>query len=311
MVTLHVESLSGRIGDFELGPIDLKVTKGKISGIIGPSGCGKTLLLRMIAGLHEPISGRIMIDGIDMSEAPPSQRGVAFIFQDDALFPHYSAYNNVAFPLRIEKDKEVNEKVMQKAHELDGLYEYLDLKPSQLPAGIRKLTAIGRETLRKFSVILMDEPFERLDRKIRTQLRVMVKRLLMQLGKAVLLIMNDPEDAMSVTDELHIMTQGSIIRSGKAREVYNEPGSAEALELMSPNGVNRLGDRIFRPEDVEISTTGLKATIVHSSLFDGKRMICSAMIEQNPVVLLLPMEVARMQEVSLKIIKSYKYPLDQ
>ena len=307
MVALEVQSLAGKIGEFYLGPVDMVIPEGSITGILGPSGCGKTLLLRMIAGLHEPVRGKVLIDGKDMTDSPPSERRIAFIFQDEALFPHFNTYNNVAFPLKIKKDRLVDEKVRNKAHELDGLYEYLDLKPSQLPAGIRKLTAIGRETLREYSLILMDEPFERLDRKIRGELRVMVKKLLLHIGKSVLIILNDPEDAMSITDRLYVMTDGSFIRNGNPREVYENPGSAETLELMSPHGTNTLGDMIFRPEDVELSEAGIKAVLVHSSPLDGKKALCSALIDNNPVMLILPAEVTENTEITLKITKSYSF----
>jgi multiple sugar transport system ATP-binding protein len=306
MDTLKVVNLKARIGTFELGPVDLNVGKKEIVGLIGPSGCGKTLLLRTIAGLQEPVTGQVFIDGKDVTYLEPHLRGLAFVFQDNALFPHFDTHNNIAFPLKIKKDPQTEEKVQKKAAELDGLTDYLDRWPKELPAGMKKLTAIARETVKKFNLILMDEPFERLDKKIRTELRAMIKRLLMAIGESVLIVLNDPEDALAITDRIYVMKEGVFVQSGEPREIYTSPASYFVMELFSTMGINRVGSAVFRPQDVEIDENGSYVTLEHCGPYDSKRILCNGKMEGQEVVLLLPVECREKSDVKIRIKNSFE-----
>jgi multiple sugar transport system ATP-binding protein len=305
MRTLEVKDLRSRIGTFNLGPIDLFVEKGEIVGLIGPSGCGKTLLLRTIAGLQEPLSGTVTINGEDVTFLEPHLRGLAFVFQENALFPHMDTHNNIAFPLLISRDEEADVKVAKKAEELDGLSNYLDRWPKELPAGMKKLTAFARETVKKFNIIMLDEPFERLDKKIRTELRSTMKRLLMALGESVLIVLNDPEDALAVADRVYVMDNGNVVQQGPPREVYDEPNSLFVMELFSTMGINRVGDNVFRPEDVILSEFGEEFIPEHCGPYDSKRIICNGRIRGEYVTLLLPLECRDMDSITLEITKSF------
>jgi multiple sugar transport system ATP-binding protein len=306
MDTLKVVNLKARIGTFELGPVDLNVGKKEIVGLIGPSGCGKTLLLRTIAGLQEPVTGQVFIDGKDVTYLEPHLRGLAFVFQDNALFPHFDTHNNIAFPLKIKKDPQTEEKVQKKAAELDGLTDYLDRWPKELPAGMKKLTAIARETVKKFNLILMDEPFERLDKKIRTELRAMIKRLLMAIGESVLIVLNDPEDALAITDRIYVMKEGVFVQSGEPREIYTSPASYFVMELFSTMGITRVGSAVFRPQDVEIDENGCYVTLENCGPYDSKRILCNGKMEGQDVVLLLPVECREKSDVKIRIKNSFE-----
>jgi len=305
MKTLDVKNLTSKIGKFDLGPIDLSVEKGEIVGLIGPSGCGKTLLLRTIAGLQEPLSGKVAINEEDVTFLEPHLRGLAFVFQDNALFPHMDTHDNIAFPLSVMKDREADAKVSKRAGELDGLSHYLDHWPKELPAGMKKLTAFARETVKKFNIIMLDEPFERLDKKIRTELRLMIKRLLMALGESVLIVLNDPEDAMAITDRVYIMDLGTIVRQGSPTEIYDEPDSLFVMELFSVMGINRVGGRAFRPQDVQVDGEGEEFTPEHCGPYDSKRIICNGKLEGEDVTLMLPIECRDMDSIFIRITRFF------
>ncbi|MDD5683325.1 ABC transporter ATP-binding protein [Mesotoga sp.] len=305
MKTLEVRDLRSRIGNFDLGPIDLSVEKGEIVGLIGPSGCGKTLLLRTIAGLQEPLSGSVTINEDDVTFLEPHLRGLAFVFQDNALFPHMDTHDNIAFPLSVMKDREADAKVSKRAGELDGLSDYLDRWPKELPAGMKKLTAFARETVKKFNLIMLDEPFERLDKKIRIEMRSMIKRMLMALGESVLIVLNDPEDAMAIADRVYIMDSGVVLRQGSPTEIYDEPDSLFVMELFSTMGINRVGGRAFRPQDVELDDQGEEFTPEHCGPYDSKRIICNGKLEGEDVTLMLPIECRDMDSIFIRITRFF------
>lgn len=306
MDVLRVEALEARIGDFKLGPVNLRAGENEIVALLGSSGCGKTLLLRTIAGLQEPSGGKVFISGRDATNLSPNERNIAFVFQNDAIFPHLDTFENVAFPLRLRKDKEVESKVAKKAQELNGLSEYLEKLPEKLPAGIRKLTAIARETVRNFELILMDEPFERLDKKIRTEMRTLVKRLLTMLGRCVVIVLNDPEDAMAIASRVYVMKNGNFIASGDPVELYVNPPSLEVMEFFSPLGVNRVGNIVFRPEDVEMAEDGEEIEIVHSSPYDSKKALCNVIFRDNPAVMLLPLKIVSAKRGKVKLRRVFE-----
>lgn len=306
MDTLQVKGLKSKIGDFELGPIELRVGRGEIVGLIGPSGCGKTLLLRTIAGLQEATAGEVTINGQNVTQLEPHSRGLAFVFQDNALFPHYDTHDNIAFPLMLSKDKNTEAKVQKRAKELDGLSDYLERWPRELPAGMKKLTAIGRETVKKFNLILMDEPFERLDKKVKSELRTMIKRLLKTVGESVLIVLNDPEDALAIADRVYVMDEGKFVQRGTPQEIYSAPASVFVLELFSRMGLNRLGERFFRPQDVELDERGIEAELEHCGPYDSKTILCNGKIKGEDVTLLLPISCKDEKRVRIRILSDFR-----
>jgi multiple sugar transport system ATP-binding protein len=306
MKALEVQDLRATIGNYKIGPIDLEVPQDKIHGILGPSGCGKTLLLRTIAGLHPYDTGRIFMNDREVTQTSPADRNLAFIFQDDAIFPHYNTYRNIAFPLEITKDKELNKKVEAKAKELNGLTEYLQKNPKELPAGIKKLTALGRETVKRFDLILMDEPFERLDKKIHTELRGMVKKLLISLGRSVLIVLTEAEDALAIPDKLYIMNKGNFISEGNPRELYKNPPNIFVMEMLAPYGTNELKNIVFRPEDILIDSGNNIGKINGYTLIDAKKTLAEVDVNGETIYLLLPRQIAEKEEIRFEITNYFE-----
>ncbi|TYB83858.1 MAG: ABC transporter ATP-binding protein [Kosmotoga sp.] len=306
MNALEVKNLRATIGNYKIGPIDLEIPQDEIHGILGPSGCGKTVTLRTIAGLHPYDTGEIHMNGKEVTQMSPADRNLAFIFQDDAIFPHYNTYRNIAFPLEISKDKELDKKVETKAKELDGLTEYLQKRPKELPAGIKKLTALGRETVKKFNLILMDEPFERLDKKIHTEIRGMVKKLLISLGRSVLIVLTEPEDALALPDKLYIMNNGRFVAEGNPRNLYKDPPNIFVMEMLAPYGTNKLKGIIFRPEDILIDNGEKIGKINNYTLIDAKKTLAEVEVNGEVVHLLLPREKAKKEDIRFEITNYFE-----
>ncbi|MFW6120114.1 MAG: ATP-binding cassette domain-containing protein [Petrotogales bacterium] len=306
MNALEVKNLRATIGNYKIGPINLEIPQDEIHGILGPSGCGKTVLLRTIAGLHPYDTGEIHMNGKEVTQMSPADRDLAFIFQDDAIFPHYNTYRNIAFPLEISKDKELDKKVETKAKELDGLTEYLQKRPKELPAGIKKLTALGRETVKKFNLILMDEPFERLDKKIHIEIRGMVKKLLISLGRSVLIVLTESEDALALPDKLYIMDNGKFVAEGSPRKLYKNPPNIFVMEMLAPYGTNKLKNLVFRPEDILIDNGERTGIINNYTLIDAKKTLAQVEVDGEVVHLLLPREKAEKEDVRFEITNYFK-----
>jgi len=295
---LKVVSLKSHIGDFTLGPLSFSVKDGEIVAIVGPSGSGKTLLLRSLSGLHPIDGGKIEYAGEDITCLPPSKRKIAFVFQEEALFPHMNTFENLAFPLRIRKvpKKRTALSVEKKAQELDGLPEYLSKFPNTLPKGIRKLASIGRETIKEFNLIFLDEPLEHLDKQIRDLMRTFLKKLLSDLKKTVLIVLNDPTDAMAISEKVLLMKDGKIFAYSSPMELYNFPKDLFTLQYFSPKGLNILKtyvkkgkevifgvkvpledgdyDIALRPEDIVESDDGIEMEVSFSSFLDSERWLC-------------------------------------
>ncbi len=306
MKALEVKNLQATIGNYKIGPINLEIPQDRIHGILGASGCGKTLLLRTIAGLHPYDTGEIHMNGKEVTQMSPADRNLAFIFQDDAIFPHYNTYRNIAFPLEISKDKELDEKVETKAKELDGLTEYLQKRPKELPAGIKKLTALGRETVKKFDLILMDEPFERLDKKIHIEIRGMVKKLLISLGRSVLIVLTEPEDALSLPEKLYIMNEGKFVAEGNPGKLYKNPPNILVMEMLAPYGTNKLKNLVFRPEDILIDSGERTGKINNYTLIDAKKTLAEVEVDGEIVHLLLPREKAEKEDIRFEITSYFE-----
>ncbi len=204
--------------------ISLTVKDKEFLVLVGSSGCGKSTLLRMIAGLEEITSGEIYIDDICVNNIPPKDRDIAFVFQNYALYPHMSVYENIAFPLKMRKisKKDIDEKVKETANILN-LYELLDRKPKQLSGGQRQRVALGRAIVRNPKVFLMDEPLSNLDAKLRLQMRTEIKKLHQKLGATFIYVTHDQTEALTMGDRIAVIDSGIIQQTGTPYEIYNSP----------------------------------------------------------------------------------------
>ncbi|MDR7335329.1 sn-glycerol-3-phosphate ABC transporter ATP-binding protein UgpC [Roseateles asaccharophilus] len=212
------------------GPVDvipdfsLDIAAGEFIVLLGPSGCGKSTLLRMLAGLESVSDGRIVLGGTDVTDLPPGKRGLAMVFQQYALYPHMSVFDNMAFGLRNigVADAQVQQRVTAAAQmlELDAL---LQRKPGQLSGGQRQRVAIGRAVVKEPKAFLFDEPLSNLDAKLRSRTRIEIARLHKRLGSTMVFVTHDQVEAMTLADRIVVMNGGRIEQLGAPMEIYQKP----------------------------------------------------------------------------------------
>ena len=204
--------------------LDLTIPDGSFTVLVGPSGCGKSTLLRMIAGLEEVSGGTIEIGGDDVTTRDPSQRGIAMVFQSYALYPHMSVYENIAFPLRVEKlpQAEVDARVQAAAKVLQ-LESRLQHRPGQLSGGQRQRVAIGRAIVRQPKIFLFDEPLSNLDAALRSEMRIELMELHKRLGSTMIYVTHDQVEAMTMADKIVVLDAGTISQVGSPLQLYHKP----------------------------------------------------------------------------------------
>jgi multiple sugar transport system ATP-binding protein len=246
--------------------VDLDIKEGEFVVFVGPSGCGKSTLLRLISGLEDVSSGKIIIDGKDATDLGPAQRRLAMVFQSYALYPHMSVRNNIAFPLKMAKVSQdiIDQKVARAAKTLN-LDDYLDRRPGQLSGGQRQRVAIGRAIVREPSAFLFDEPLSNLDAALRVQMRVEIGELHNTLKTTMIYVTHDQVEAMTMADKIVVLDLGSISQVGAPLDLYNKPdnlfvarfiGSPTMNIVKGPSAAKRGADTLgIRPEHTEISTT--------------------------------------------------------
>ena len=231
---LRVEGVSKSFGDVAvLREVSLAVTGGEFVTLVGPSGCGKTTLIRIIAGLELADAGRVVLSGEDITGLPANRRPVNTVFQDYALFPHLSVYENVAFGLRSRRTPgaEVDRRVAGALQmlRLEGLARR---PPHQLSGGQKQRVALARALVNEPEVLLLDEPMSALDAKLRAEVRLELRRLQRHIGKTFLLVTHDQDEAMTVSDRLFVMREGRIEQAGTPSEVYEHPRSRFVAEFL-------------------------------------------------------------------------------
>ncbi|MBM3278370.1 MAG: sn-glycerol-3-phosphate ABC transporter ATP-binding protein UgpC [Candidatus Handelsmanbacteria bacterium] len=192
--------------------------------LVGPSGCGKSTTLRMVAGLEEITSGEIYIDGVLVNDIPPKDRDIAMVFQNYALYPHMSVYQNMAFGLKLRKyPKEEIDARVREAADILGIHELLERKPKALSGGQRQRVAVGRAIVRKPKVFLFDEPLSNLDAKLRVQMRTEISKLHLRLGATMIYVTHDQTEAMTMGDRIVVMKDGRIHQIDTPLSLYNNP----------------------------------------------------------------------------------------
>ncbi|WP_343501687.1 ABC transporter ATP-binding protein [Alloyangia pacifica] len=225
MGQLALSGVKKRFNKFEvIHGIDLDIRDGEFVVFVGPSGCGKSTLLRMICGLEEITEGACTIDGIRVNDLPPVKRGIAMVFQSYALYPHMSVFENIAFPLRVEKlpEAEIKERVMRAARVLQ-LENRLQQKPGNLSGGQRQRVAIGRAIVRQPSIFLFDEPLSNLDAALRAEMRIELTALHQKLKATMIYVTHDQVEAMTMADRIVVLDGGSISQVGAPLELYHKP----------------------------------------------------------------------------------------
>lgn len=216
--------------------VNLEVQDHEFVVFIGPSGCGKTTLLRLISGLESPTSGRVFIDGVDVTSLPPVKRGVAKVFQSYALYPHMTVYENIAFGLKMtgwKKRAQIDERVQEVARVLQ-LDTFLKRYPRELSGGQRQRVAIGRAIARSPKVFLFDEPLSNLDANLRSQMRLELSNLKAQLRATMVYVTHDQVEAMTLADRIVVLKEGKIEQVGTPLDVYHAPTNRFVAGFIGP-----------------------------------------------------------------------------
>lgn len=265
-----IENVSKRFGSFQaVDQVDLEIKTGSLVALLGPSGSGKSTLLRLIAGLEQPDTGRVILTGRDATHETVQDRNIGFVFQHYALFKHLTVRKNIAFGMEIRKMPKA--KVKAKVEELLELVQLAglgDRYPSQLSGGQRQRVALARALAVEPKVLLLDEPFGALDAKVRKDLRAWLRRLHDEVHVTTVFVTHDQEEAMEVSDELVVMNKGKVEQVGSPAQIYDNPASAFVMSFIGPvnvlpstsnifqgNGFDSAHPEVFlRPQDVLIET---------------------------------------------------------
>ncbi len=267
MGTISLKKVRKAFGDVVIIPgADLDIKDGEFIVFVGPSGCGKSTLLRLIAGLEDMTSGKIEIDGHDVTDVAPAGRELAMVFQSYALYPHMSVRNNIAFPLKMAKvDKGEIEKKIAHAAEILNLTEYLDRKPGQLSGGQRQRVAIGRAIVREPKAFLFDEPLSNLDAALRVNMRVFIMQLHKNLATTMIYVTHDQVEAMTMADRIVVLNKGTIEQVGSPLELYNKPRSLFVAGFIGSPKMNFISGKEaaqldahtigIRPEHIDVTAS--------------------------------------------------------
>lgn len=277
---VELKNINKTFGDYKASDnVNFGIEKGKLIGLLGPSGSGKTTILRMIAGLENPDSGEIVIDGKVVNDIPASKRGIGFVFQNYALFRYMTVFDNIAFGLKIQKKS--NKFIKERVNELVKLIGLEGLEkryPSQLSGGQKQRVAFARALAPNPNLLLLDEPFAAIDAKVRQELRSWLKDMIERLGVTSIFVTHDQSEAIEVADEIIITNKGRIEQIGSPIDIYQHPetafsasffGQATTLDdytkFKTFDVVDNVDRAVIRPEFVKVTklseTTAQKASV--------------------------------------------------
>jgi putrescine transport system ATP-binding protein len=264
-VVIRIENISKKFKANNYKTVDnisLDILRGESFSLLGPSGCGKTTLMRMIAGFERPDSGKIFIDGIDMTDVPPYQRPVNMMFQSYALFPHMDIWHNVAFGLKQEKlpKYEIKERV-DEALKMVAMHDFSHRKPWEISGGQQQRVALARSIIKRPKVLLLDEPLGALDRQTSEKTQVELINIQRLLDITFLVVTHDQEEAMSMSDRMAVMKDGELEQIGTPKEIYEYPNSRFVANFVGSINVfhGYVSDNIAKKNRLTISSDEIEA----------------------------------------------------
>jgi spermidine/putrescine transport system ATP-binding protein len=236
---VELRNVTKRFGAYEaLKEASFEIRAGEFMTFLGPSGCGKTTCLRLISGFDTPTSGQIFLDGKDLTFEPPYRRDVNQVFQNYALFPHLTIYENIAFGLRMKKipPAQIRERV-DRVVKMTSLEDFTTRKPAQLSGGQRQRVALARAIVCEPKVLLLDEPLSALDAKLRTQMRVELKQLQKKLGITFIFVTHDQEEALTMSDRVAVLNAGRVEQIGTVNEIYYKPATRFVASFIGESNI--------------------------------------------------------------------------
>ncbi|KQP13064.1 ABC transporter ATP-binding protein [Pseudorhodoferax sp. Leaf267] len=260
MSAIRLQGISKHWGSAAaLTDIHLDIAQGSFCVLLGPSGCGKSTTLRIIAGLETASSGQVFVDGRDVTDLPPAQRGIAMVFQNYALFPHLNVADNITFGLSVRKVGAAQTRArLQETAELLGLTALLARRPGELSGGQQQRVALGRALVAQAKVCLMDEPLSNLDAQLRQDMRRELRELQQRLALTVVYVTHDQAEAMSMADQVVLLHQGRIEQAAPPRELYARPATTFAARFIGTPAMNlvRLQDGRIAGSDIAVAGPG-------------------------------------------------------
>jgi multiple sugar transport system ATP-binding protein len=307
MATITFDHVTKRFDETTaVDDLEIEVADGEFLVLVGPSGCGKTTALRMLAGLEEITSGRILIGDRVVNNVAPGGRDVAMVFQSYALYPHMTVFDNLAFSLRNQKvpKRQITERVRRTAEILE-LGELLERKPKQLSGGQRQRVALGRAIVREPEGFLMDEPLSNLDAALRVQTRAEILRLQKRLGTTTIYVTHDQIEAMTMGDRIAVMSHGVLQQLGTPEELYEHPANTFVARFIGSPAMNMLPSSAlgvggagqlagFRPEHVQLGNGRAGAGSLNASVevveYLGDEQLAHLRFGEHELVVKLPVE---------------------
>ena len=282
MPKLIIKNLSKSFGDTKvLDDINLSVNEGEFVVLVGPSGSGKSTILRLIAGLEESSEGEILINNKIVNDFHPKDRDVAMVFQNYALYPHMNVYDNLAFPLKMKKEKkEQIQKAVDETAELLHIRSHLYKKPKELSGGERQRVALGRAIIRKPQLFLMDEPLSNLDAKLRTIMRGELLKLHKTFSTTVVYVTHDQIEALTMGSKIAVLNNGKIQQIGTPHDVYNKPANIFVAGFLGSPGMNLFDFKLIDDSTVLFQNEVVRLKHVSSRNLFGKDLILGIKPEQ-------------------------------
>ena len=273
MSSVHLENINKSFGNINaLSNLNIDINDGEFFVLLGPTGAGKTTTLRIISGLEKPDSGKIIFNDEVVNEVQPAFRDTSYVFQQYSLYPHYSVYDNLAFPLRSPLRKSDNQNIDTRVREIAKLLKIenkLQNKATQLSGGEMQRVSLGRALVRNPNVYLMDEPLSSLDAKLREELRVELKKIQTDLKATILYVTHDQIEATTMADRIGVLKEGVLTQVGTPEEIYNEPNSIYVANRLGSPKINIFENKQIknsentsaiyvgiRPEDIKIDQNG-------------------------------------------------------
>ena len=277
MARVEYEKVTKKFGDnLVIPPFDLEIADQEFLVFVGPSGCGKSTLLRLLAGLEELTEGEIRIDGKSVNQLPPKERDIAMVFQNYALYPHMTVFNNMAFGLKMRKFKknDIGQLVREAARILE-IEDLLARKPAQLSGGQRQRVAMGRAIVRKPKVFLFDEPLSNLDAKLRVQMRLEIRQLHQRIETTVIYVTHDQVEAMTLADRIAVINQGKLQQAASPSEVYNQPANRFVAGFIGSPTMSFIPGKLYDQNDTRWVDAGQFRVPLPSQIAepDGREVI--------------------------------------